>query len=113
MNTQEINMTPAPGWMIVKLLPGDETIKGDYEYERAEVSKNSYAIVEKLGPPSRFLYGVWDMMKWKLFGIHPCPFSVGDKVLLDKYRGITPDDGSSEPVHAIMEQLSVKAYVKK
>lgn len=40
--------------------------------------------VYAIGKPQPGMYNFFEMLKYHLFGIHPCPFKVGDKVIVPK-----------------------------
>lgn len=78
-----------PGRVSVKRLEAKKEIDG---WALPEEQKQNWGKVVQVGPPLRHQYSTWEMIKWRVFGIHPFIPKEGDNVLLPSLSGRVADD---------------------
>lgn len=77
--------SPAAGRVVVRQLSAN--LVGEHGFTLPDAKNNTWGIVIDLGAPPPDMYADSDIRKWNSEGIHPCPFKVGDHVLLPHLTG--------------------------
>jgi co-chaperonin GroES (HSP10) len=73
-------MRIAPGKVAVRPFQEDNE-NGILLADNRKVTKGE---VVALGKPQPGLYSFFEMLKYQIFGVHPCPFKKGDRVVIPK-----------------------------
>lgn len=89
-----MKLEAAPGRTVIRILKKvDKTEDGDFYIPNAKT--NNFGEVVDIGPPDELSHGSLAYWMWKLFGVHPVPYKVGDKVLLPHMKGRMYDNEGS------------------
>ena len=91
-----MNVKAAPGRVVIKILDKiRKTEDGEGDFYIPQAQTNNFGEVVDVGPPDELSHGLGSYILWKVLGIHPCPYKVGDKVLLPHLKGrVFSMDGS-------------------
>lgn len=83
------------GRVIVKVLPNENSINGF----RTDYTRQEWGELIAVGPPSLDLFSNWQILLYRVTGIHPAPWREGDLILMPtirrEYKG---EDGSNTTV---------------
>lgn len=77
-------MKAAIGRVVVEKLPSIDEKDG---FTIPDAEKNTFGIITSLGDPEPGLFTEEQIDAFLSSGLHPCPYKVGDKVLLPKMTG--------------------------
>lgn len=97
---------PAQGRVVVEVLPDQNLTESGFNMPDAK--PNQFGLIAEIGRPEKMVYSWWEMMKWHLFRIHPCPYTTGSKVLLPRIQARTFEkDGKT---YKIFWQTDIAIY---
>lgn len=96
-------LKPGKGRVLVRILPDKET-EGDFVL--ADKERSVWGEVVGLGAPMGGIFTWWEILLWKLTGIHP--FKVYGQVLIPTMKGyfFTEDDNK----YVLIWQSDIECY---
>lgn len=101
-----MKIKPAVGRVVVRELAQQTKTAEGYLLPAAE--KNKWGEILAIGAPQPDIFSPWQLLKFRLLGIHPCPYKKGARVLLPSVGGRTFDT-SDGPVY-VFWQSDIEVY---